>query len=245
MSCGRCGCAITAEIKKGHYTYYHCTGFKGRCGEPYVREEVLGNMLAEIVKAIYIGQEKLDWVKQALQASHREERAFHDQAINTLQAQYTRIQERLDQAYIDKLDRTITEEFWRSKSEHWRLEQQQIRIQLEAHEKANRSYFDEGVHILELANKAYSLYVAQPRHEQRRLLNTILSNCELKNGTLTATYKKPFDLLAKRLEKEDWLGLLDDFRNCQFVLHPSCSERSTRQLSIPIVQLPGHPFGAG
>ena len=24
VTCGRCGCALTAEIKKGRYVYYHC-----------------------------------------------------------------------------------------------------------------------------------------------------------------------------------------------------------------------------
>ncbi|MER8613162.1 zinc ribbon domain-containing protein [Mesorhizobium sp. M1216] len=48
MTCARCGCAVVAEIKKGKYIYYHCTGHsdKGRggyaeCRRKYVREEVL------------------------------------------------------------------------------------------------------------------------------------------------------------------------------------------------------------
>jgi site-specific DNA recombinase len=32
LTCGCCGCAITAEVQKGRYVYYHCTGFRGRCG---------------------------------------------------------------------------------------------------------------------------------------------------------------------------------------------------------------------
>jgi len=29
LTCGRCGCAMTAERKKARYVYYRCTGFKG------------------------------------------------------------------------------------------------------------------------------------------------------------------------------------------------------------------------
>ena len=36
LTCGICGCAITAEIKKATYTYYHCTGYRGRCGNTYI-----------------------------------------------------------------------------------------------------------------------------------------------------------------------------------------------------------------
>ena len=32
VTCGRCGCAFTGEIKKGQYVYYHCTGHRGPCG---------------------------------------------------------------------------------------------------------------------------------------------------------------------------------------------------------------------
>jgi hypothetical protein len=32
---------MVGELKKGKYTYYHCTGYKGSCNEPYTREEVL------------------------------------------------------------------------------------------------------------------------------------------------------------------------------------------------------------
>lgn len=31
VSCGHCGCALTAEIKKGRYIYYHCKQYKGKC----------------------------------------------------------------------------------------------------------------------------------------------------------------------------------------------------------------------
>ena len=41
ITCGHCGCAMVGEIKKGRYIYYHCTGFKGKCPEPYTREQVL------------------------------------------------------------------------------------------------------------------------------------------------------------------------------------------------------------
>ncbi|HBP90846.1 MAG TPA: recombinase family protein [Nitrospiraceae bacterium] len=206
VSCGRCGCAITAEMKKGRYIYYHCTNFKGKCGEGYIREEKLQDLLGELVKAIQIDRTKVDWIKDALRESHAEERAFHEHAIGTLRAQFDRLQTRIDQIYVDKLDGTVSEEFWRNKTTEWKHEQDQIGERLEAHKTANRAYYEDGIKILELANRAYSLYIQQSPHEQRRLLNVLLSNCTLTNGTLCPTYKIPFDLLAKRVKNEDWLG---------------------------------------
>jgi site-specific DNA recombinase len=50
VTCGRCGCAFTAEIKKGQYVYYHCTGHRGPCGNTYVREEELIRQFGELLK---------------------------------------------------------------------------------------------------------------------------------------------------------------------------------------------------
>ena len=76
MSCGRCGCAITAEIKKGRYIYYRCTGCKGKCGEATLREEKLQGLLGELVRAIEIDGDKVEWIKEAPRASHQDERAY-------------------------------------------------------------------------------------------------------------------------------------------------------------------------
>ncbi|MBU1319058.1 MAG: zinc ribbon domain-containing protein [candidate division Zixibacteria bacterium] len=38
MICAICGCKITAQIKKGKHTYYHCTGMRGGDHKIYIRE---------------------------------------------------------------------------------------------------------------------------------------------------------------------------------------------------------------
>ena len=48
LTCGAdCGCTMTAELKKGKYVYYRCTGFKGRCGNTYIRQEALADLLGD------------------------------------------------------------------------------------------------------------------------------------------------------------------------------------------------------
>ncbi len=54
ITCGHCGCAMVGEIKKGRYIYYHCTGFKGKCPEPYTREEVLEERFTGLLKGIAV-----------------------------------------------------------------------------------------------------------------------------------------------------------------------------------------------
>ena len=67
---------------------------------------------------------------------------------------------------------------------------------VEQHHNANRSYFEEGTRLLELAQKAVTLYEKQEMEEKRRLLNFVFSNSTWKDGKLIPAYRKPFDLLA-------------------------------------------------
>ncbi len=98
--------------------------------------------------------------------------------------------------YVDKLDRRVTDEFFDQKSAEWRQEQAGDRQNLEQHENANQSYLQEGVAILELANRAAELFEKQSASEKRRLLDFVLSNSSWGNGELTVEFRQPFDLIA-------------------------------------------------
>jgi DNA invertase Pin-like site-specific DNA recombinase len=202
ITCGHCGCAMVGEIKKGRYIYYHCTGFKGKCPEPYTREEVLEERFTGLLKGIAFSDETLDWVRQALRESHRDERQFHDEAIAKLQREHRRLQDRVDSMYEDKLDGRIANEFFDSKAAEIRAAQTTIIRDLGAHQTANRSYIEEGVQLLELAHRAHALFESQPAAEKRKLLDFVLSNCTWKGGELTAKYRQPFDVLAVAVATE-------------------------------------------
>jgi site-specific DNA recombinase len=60
--------------------------------------------------------------------------------------------------YMDKLDGRIDQKFFDQKSREWKKEQDDIFRKIERHQKADRSYLDEGVKLLELAQRAVTLY---------------------------------------------------------------------------------------
>lgn len=168
VKCAECGCAITAEIKKGRYIYYHCTGGKGKCANAseYVREEKIEAQVEEMLKSITIDEQRLEWIKTALKASHQDEKEFHYKIVQSLQRQIAILQQKMDKAYEDKLEGTISESFWKSKFEQWSSEKDTLLTQLNAHQIANHSYFETGTKILELSNRAYQLYDKQPIKEK-------------------------------------------------------------------------------
>ena len=83
-----------------------------------------------------------------------------------------------------------------------------------AHHAADRTYLQQGIQILELANRAYDLYLKQPHEERAKLLHFLLLNSTLKDGNLCPTYRKPFDMLAN--------GVSHQRRRPQGDLNPCC-----------------------
>jgi site-specific DNA recombinase len=98
--------------------------------------------------------------------------------------------------YIDKLDGGVSQDQFDRMSESFRQEQRDLLRHIEKHQQANQTYLDEGVHLLELAQKAVVLSEKQDMREKRRLLDFVCSNAQWRDGRLIPTYRKPFDLLA-------------------------------------------------
>ncbi len=79
---------------------------------------------------------------------------------------------------------------WQRRSAEWDTERADVARQLAALDTAKTNYLASGVKLLELAQRAHELYVSQSAHEQRRLLNVVLSNCTLRNGTVEILFAK-------------------------------------------------------
>jgi site-specific DNA recombinase len=112
VSCGHCGCLMVGELKKARYVYYHCTGNRGKCPEPYTRQEVLTTEFAAILRGLVIPQPVLDWLGDAVLESDRTEHAARQQSVVRLQTQHDRIEARIRAMYLDKLDGRVAQDFY-------------------------------------------------------------------------------------------------------------------------------------
>lgn len=204
LTCSKCGCAITAEIKKGKYVYYHCTGAKGNCDSVYVNQDKLEEKFDKIIKRITISDSRLEWFKQGLLESHEDEKTYHNATLEKLEKELHQLQDWTDKAYQDKLRGVITQEYWLKVSNDWSSRQATVLETIQWHRNANKNYFETGVQILELSNKAYDLFKVRKPHEKRDLLNKVLSNCKLDGEEVDFTYRKPFDIIAEGFNRSNW-----------------------------------------
>ena len=209
LTCAYDNCKVTAEIKRQRYTYYHCTGYRGKCGLPYIREEELGDRLGQILKDIHIPDDILAQLQRSLLNDKGRDEAIQKQQGEQLAQRLGQVHRRMDQAYQDKLDGKISEEFWMRKSAEWQEEENRIRSSIKGLETVRPERLLDAARILELANKAYFLYVKQDHAEKAKLLKMVLSNCGIDAVSLYPTYRKPFDLIFQKVKTEEWCARRD------------------------------------
>ena len=209
LTCAFDSCAVTAEIKKGKYIYYHCTGYRGKCDLPYIRQEQLADQLGQILKNIHIP----DGILKQLQDSLRLDSSTANQETAAqrvrLEQRLSAVRRRKDLAYTDKLDGKVSEEFWAVKNTEWQTEEDGILLAINALKEASPDRLVTVNYTLELANKAHSLYVSQNPEEQGKLLRMILSNCATDGISLSPQYRKPFDVIFQRVKTEEWRARRD------------------------------------
>jgi hypothetical protein len=126
-------------------------------------------------------------VREALHASHADQRREHHDAIERLQAEHKRLADRINAMYIDKLDGKIGGDFYDQKAGEWREEQRRLQRDIDRHEAAERSYMDEGVQILELAQNAQRLFQRQEPRQKRQLLIELLLGRRPSDSCLPST----------------------------------------------------------
>src|SRR5438477_10380951 len=135
-----------------------CQGNPASCRRKYVREEALEAQFTELLGRLKFDDEVLEWVRDALQASHADERHEHEEAIRRHQAEYNRLNDRIHAMYVDKLDGLVDTAFFEKMSNQWREDQSRCQREIERHKNADKSYLDEGVALLDLARNAQRLF---------------------------------------------------------------------------------------
>jgi DNA invertase Pin-like site-specific DNA recombinase len=201
VHCGHCGCLLVGELKKGRYVYYHCTGHRGKCMEPYTREEVLSAEFANVLKELVIPQPILEWLGAAVLDSDRTAQAARAENIKRLKARYDQIEARIETMYLDKLDGRITQEFFDKQTAAFRREQDGLQHRIQDSQNAAPAPVDQAIDMLRLTSRAGELFLQQPAIEQRRFLQTVVEKAAWKNGRCRRPCSNPSKFCATRTRK--------------------------------------------
>jgi hypothetical protein len=196
VRCGHCGCLMVGELNKGRYVYYHCTGNKGRCGDPYIRQELLMSELGRGLSQLAIASETLSWLERAVGESDKTEAGAREQALKQLKAERDRLQGRIETMYLDRLDGRISAAFFDEKSKEWREQQKQIEVRMAQLATTELRSATEAVQIIKSVSDACSSFQEHHPQQQRAITTALMEKATWKAGKFEWVLKTPFQILA-------------------------------------------------
>jgi len=103
----------------------------------------------------------------------------------------------------------ITEDFYNKKREDYRSQQVEIQHRFGSLQEADEDYYTSAEYLIQLANRAKSLFESSEAPVKRQFLKLLLQNCQLEGKNVSYSYRKPFHLFNKRASRQNWLPVVD------------------------------------
>lgn len=186
---------MTPEVHRGH-VYYHCTNYGNKHGKitgkkpSWIREDEMTLRFGEIFKQLQMPDEVLQDILNTLQSSHKDKVQYFTTISNQLNAQYGQYETWTETLYEDRLSRRITVEDYDRRVSKYRQKQEEVRQKQVTLEKADENYYTNASVLLELANRAYDLFMCSELEEKRQLLGFVLQNATFDGKNLDFNLKK-------------------------------------------------------
>ncbi|OGH39054.1 MAG: hypothetical protein A2905_00445 [Candidatus Levybacteria bacterium RIFCSPLOWO2_01_FULL_36_10] len=234
IRCFECGGIITWETHKG-ITYGHCNHYRSCTQKTWSTEKEVDEQLEGALDRLQLHNQRIaDWLRKALKESHQDEIIYHSSAINELYQRQTQLKQRLDRLYDDKLDGKITQDFYQSKFQQYSGELDKVSNSVKGHNTATTKYFEFGINIFELSQKAKDLFLKAKKlnliDEQRRLLKLVFTEMKLNEGALTYKYTPTFTLLSEAVVMTNSSKIRKieqkDYRNLEPIKKPDTMRKS-------------------
>lgn len=198
IRCAYCGCLLTAELKKGKYVYYHCTGNKGgSCKSDYINEIKIDKSIAEILKLIIIPKDIREKISNELKTVHLKKQGYSKEVKTNIIKQIQTLENRIEQAFTLKLDGNITYEFWKTQNDKWQAEKDKLRIQLDEIDKLDREFYDKADTLLGFTDNAYEYFAKGNIKQKRKILEIISDEITYKDKQFDIKLKPIFQTIAE------------------------------------------------
>lgn len=221
ITCDKCGCAITAEMKKGKYIYYHCTNGKGICDQKSfnTNEKEIHKFIVEDMKKLQVSQKLVDIVYKAKLEELKQSGDYHDHALETITKALESLAMRKSRLVDTFTAGDIEEDLYREKMIS--IENDKVNLEYQSTEIKENS--PDPYVTIELVYKRFKQgYTMSERYkdaspeEKRIILSEALSNSTLLNRNIVSLqYKSPYDVLARTPVNASFSDLLqwrDAFR---------------------------------
>ncbi len=197
VRCGHCHCCLVGELKKQKYVYYHCTGHRGKCPEPYTREEAMQDQFAASLRRLVMPPQVLTWLQEAMAGSGLSERAARESEVMRLEEQHRRVEAKVEALYEDRLEGRITTEVYDRKVRELRSQSLELLRRIDEIRAGAPAPAIEAIDLMDLTSRAADLFLVQPVDEKQRFLRLVLKSACWQDGQLSTEFEEPFESLRR------------------------------------------------
>ena len=128
-----------------------------------------------------------------VKTSANAEKDYHKKRLSELQAESTKIETRIGRLMDLFLDGELSKEDHEAKRLELIQKRENTLKEIEAHNKADDSFANMLISLVELASNAYQAFTGSAIAEKRRLVNLVLASRILKPEKLDFILRPPFD----------------------------------------------------
>ena len=177
ITCSHCGCQLTAEIKKGKYIYYHCTGNRGgTCKKHYLKEEHIDEHIKTLLSKIQPSKEDAQAIIEKFKEIINGNFEYDKKSMEEIGKKISLLKNRLNKLYIDRLDGMITDDFYKEKKKEFQDELDELELKHDNFISETDALVDMATQVIELCKNAYSNYLRADNENKRLLLKILCSN---------------------------------------------------------------------
>lgn len=197
IRCEQCGRAITMELRKDKYIYYHCNNPNCKQKRVLVPEEILVEQFLRAIQKIKVSEIQRNYfVQQAEQELYKVKFIGTDTREKLVIEQQT-IKDNLDKMYDDRLSGVISEEFYIRKRAEFETRLEDISVELDTVSDTSVGHGEDIIPILDMIDNVGYYFKTGGHNVQKELARMIFERVTLKNKTLRFKYALPFKFFTE------------------------------------------------
>jgi len=195
LTCGFCGCRITAGEGWKNHKYYWCTKNKDpKCPQVNYREEKIDALIAAEIGNIHISEETVEAVKKELEKADADQHFGEKDKLKKFRNKIAQGKNKMGLLYKDRLAGDISLEMYQENEREIQKETAYWEGEISKLGKVNLNFKSQGIAVMGLLGNLKQAYQRQDFQGKAKILSIILDRCVLENGKTRMIWKEPFNL---------------------------------------------------
>lgn len=184
ITCPVSGKALTGEKqsganKSGEYEYYRCHNSCEKCPancKKCIKSTIIDEAIITTLKSIELTKEKIISVNENFKALLNIQTDYDETRKKQVDTQITRLKNKINQLYEDKLDGIITPEFYLEKRKKYEYQMEDLTIEYTALSKTNQELIKRYEKVFELCERLTEYYFQLSHIKKQEFLKIFCSN---------------------------------------------------------------------